>query len=98
MTPRKVERVYHYNGIDVGVRIDFITQQVSLIEIHERTTPEKETPAKKWVFTNRGMEYLGAWRLILKAMDYAIEQAALELEEYQKEKERREVERLANDF
>lgn len=73
-----VYRTYNYKGVNVLVKLDFIESTVSLVERDENK--ESGFKPKEWFFSDRGIEYLNGWRLILKAMDYAVEQAKKEME------------------
>ena len=67
-----VRRVYTKYGINIVVEIDYVKKSVSLVE--------KDGTNKKWVFADRTPEYLNAWRNILRAMEYAVEQAQAEMQ------------------
>lgn len=67
-----VRRIYTSYGINIVVELDFVKKQVSLVE--------KDGEIKKWMFAERTPEYLNGWRAILKAMDYAVEQAKKEMD------------------
>lgn len=73
-----VYRTYNYRGVNVLVKLDFIESTVSLVERDDNK--ESGFKPKDWLFADRGLEYLNGWRLILKAMDYAVEQAKKEME------------------
>ena len=73
-----VYRTYNYRGVNVLVKLDFIDKTVSLVEKDDNK--ESGFKPKDWLFSDRGVEYLNGWRLILKAMDYAITEAKRELE------------------
>ena len=66
-----VRRVYTSYGISVTVEIDFVKKTVSLTE--------KDGSKKKWDFSERTAEYLTGWRNIMRAMEFAVEQAQKEL-------------------
>lgn len=66
-----VRRVYSAYGISIVVELDFVKKTVSLVE--------KDGANKKWIFADRTPEYLNGWRNILRAMEYAVEQAQLEM-------------------
>lgn len=75
-----VRRIYTSYGINIVVELDFVKKTVSLVE--------KDGKPKDWCFAERTPEYLNGWRAILKAMDYAVEQAQnemIKLEEQQTE-------------
>lgn len=67
-----VRRVYSSYGINIVVEMDFVKKTVSLVE--------KDGSPKKYLFADRTPEYLNGWRAILKAMDYAVEQAKKEMD------------------
>lgn len=68
-----VRRVYtHTNGISITVEIDYVKKQISLVE--------KDGKPKNWKFAERGPEYLNGWRMIMIAMDWAVEQVKLEFD------------------
>lgn len=66
-----VRRVYSSYGISIVVELDFVNETVSLTE--------KDGTKKKWLFHERTGEYLNGWRNILHAMEYAVEQAQIEM-------------------
>ena len=66
-----VRRVYTAYGISITVELDFVKKTVSLVE--------KDGSNKKWIFADRTPEYLNGWRNILRAMEYAVEQAQAEM-------------------
>ena|SRR6476661_2218518 len=67
-----VRRVYEYKGVNVTVELDFVKKTTSLVE--------KDGKRKNWYFTDRTPEYLNGWRLILQAMDHAIQEAQKEMD------------------
>lgn len=67
-----VRRVYSKYGIDIVIELDFVNKTVSLVE--------KDGKMKHWIFAERTPEYLNGWRAILKAMEYAVEQAKAEMD------------------
>ena len=79
VTPKLEEKIYEHNGIRVGVRIDYVQKQISLIEFEQNNSRGK---IKKWIFANRGVECEQGWQNILTAMGYAISEAKKELEDY----------------
>lgn len=82
-----VRRIYRYRGIAVIVEIDFLKRTISLVEA---TDEQGRFKNKKWLFAERGLEYMKGWRLILAAMDNAIMEASKELEEL-KEKDHKKI-------
>lgn len=88
-TPRLVEKIYDHNGIKIGVRIDFVQKQISLIEFENNNS---RGSIKKWVFANRGIEFEQGWQRILTAMGYAISEAKKELKDFIEQEEKEKVE------
>lgn len=80
ITKKEVEPVKHlevktleHKGIKVTVMIDYDKGEASLVEQHQY----KE---KRWVFANRGLEYMRSWGDILEAMQNAVDYCKKELE------------------
>ena len=71
-------RTYFHVGIGVTVKIDYDGGQISLVEAEKGSMPIKYS-GKQWVFTNRGLEYVGGWLDILEAMKNAIKEAEISL-------------------
>lgn len=66
-----VRRVYtHKNGISVTAEIDYVKKQVSLVE--------KDGTQKRWIFAERTPDYLNGWRMILIAMEWAVQEVQKE--------------------
>jgi hypothetical protein len=82
-----VRRIYRYKGVAVIVEIDFIKKTISFVEASNEHGSFKN---KKWIFAQRGVEYMNGWRMILQAMDHAIVEATKELEEL-KEKDHKKL-------
>ncbi len=77
-------KTYEYGDIKVMVETNFDTGKISLVEKKEKEfNADFRTEMKKWVFVQRGLEYMNGWLNILDAMKYAIEQARDELKAYQ---------------
>lgn len=71
VTDLLVRRVYRSYGISIAVEIDYVNKSVTLID--------RNGDPKPYVFEKRTPEYLNGWRAIMKAMEYAVEQAQNEL-------------------
>lgn len=69
-----IRRVYTHKGISVAVDIDLVAKTLSLVEKNGNNFSNK-----KWVFAQRGLEYMGGWCAILDAMKHAIQEASKEL-------------------
>lgn len=71
--PNKLVEIkeYDYNGIKVLVKINYIHNKVSLVESQNF----ENFNSKKWLFAERGVEYMIGWVNILEAMKYAIKEA-----------------------
>lgn len=83
------ERItFNHKGIDVYLNIDYEKETVSFIE--------KNGQPKKWLFTDRGEEYLGGWYLILEAMQEATKYADTRLKDQAKARQDRKVEKITN--
>lgn len=77
MTDLFIRRVYEHKGIKVAVDIDLVKRELTLVE---QPTQGMQWQKKKWIFAERGLEYLGGWLLILDAMKFAVTEASKELE------------------
>jgi hypothetical protein len=75
--------------VDVAVFIDYRKGIIALID----GTSDMNTPlsVKKWVFADRGIEYMAGWCDILDAMKEAVLVAKDKLNVYQKERELEEA-------
>lgn len=74
-----IYRQYEHKGVKILVKIDRYNKTISLVEREGNFRP------KDWRFTDRQVEYLNGWRLILQAMDFAIVEAKKELEKFEAE-------------
>lgn len=83
-----VRRIYTSYGISIVVELDFIKKTVSLTE--------KDGTDKKFIFADRTPEYLNGWRSILKAMDFAVEQAKIEMDALDEKEHKEFVELFMN--
>jgi hypothetical protein len=77
MTDLFIRRVYEHKGIKVAVDIDLVKREISLVE---QPNKNSQWSKKKWIFAERGIEYMNGWLLILDAMKFAITEAKKELE------------------
>lgn len=68
-----------HKGIKVTVKLDYENGTASLIEILN-AHGGMQTPAKKWVFADRTLDYMNGWLLILQAMTVAVQQCKADLE------------------
>jgi hypothetical protein len=64
-------------GIWVTVAIDYDRGKISLVEKENDRTYKP----KKWLFSERELQFMGGWRKILTSMDHAIFEAQKLLEE-----------------
>jgi hypothetical protein len=87
--PKLEEKIYEHNGVRVGVRIDYVQKQLSLIEFEQKNS---RGTIKKWIFANRGVEYEQGWQRIFTAMGYAISEAKKELQDYIEVEEKEAIE------
>lgn len=65
-------RVYTYKGIRIPVVIDFEKERISLVR--KDATNDKWQPAH-YVFSGREVVYMKGWKLILAALEYAVDHA-----------------------
>lgn len=82
---------YKYIGIEILVKIDYEKGNISFVESIPHgifIEPNYRFVDKKWLFANRGLEYMAGWKDILQAMEYAIDQASKELKSYNDEVEK----------
>ena len=107
MTKHLEIKTYEFYNIRVMVEINYEKKTISLVE-KDNPSPMREncrgyrevsfqTKIKPYVFINRGLEYMNGWRNVLHAMEYAIDEAQKELEEYLKQKEKENID-LASDI
>lgn len=80
--------------VDVAVFIDYKRGLINLVDTQEVHTGEALKP-KKWVFADRGIEYMAGWCDILDAMKEAVLVAKDKLNVYQKERELEEAMMMA---
>lgn len=71
-------RVVSHAGYKIYIKIDRESNKVSLVE---RDSNGAYVP-KRWLFAERGLEYMTGWRNIIKAIDLAIVDAQADLEAY----------------
>lgn len=71
-----VRKVYTHKGIAVCVEVDYVRRVVSLVDKRGDGTFQR----KNWYFSDRELEYMDGWLLILDAMKYAIGEAKKLLE------------------
>lgn len=79
-------KTYAHKGVSVMVKIDYDKGTISLME-KNHNMGSQDVP-KKWVFAERGIEYMAGWLNILEAMSLAIGKAESELLAHQKAKEK----------
>jgi len=74
------------DGTTIYVKIDFAKNKVSLVDQNGANT--------KFLFAERGVEYMNGWLNILGAMRYAVRQARDELEAWQTAKKDKETKQI----
>lgn len=74
------------DGTVVYVKIDFSKNKVSLVDQNGANF--------KWLFAERGAEYMNGWLNILSAMQYAVRAARDELLAWQKAKEDKDTKQV----
>ena len=79
-------KTYEFYNIRVMVEINYDLKQISLVEKTSNCNyNDFSTKLKAYVFVRRGLEYMNGWRNVLSAINYAIDEAQKELEEYLKQ-------------
>lgn len=75
----KIKETYQFthNKIDIYVKIDYLNNKISL---KEPVNSFGGFQIKKWVFAERGVEFMQGWLDILEAMQEAIKDAKLKYE------------------
>lgn len=79
LTIRKYEFT---DGTVILVKIDRAHNEISFVDETVRGVYQP----KKWLFAERGVEYMNGWLNILSCMRYAVEDAKKELEAHQRQK------------
>lgn len=71
---RKYQETYSFThkGIEVYIKIDYYNNRISLLDTGLAFYDQKP---KKYVFAERGAEYMAGWLNILEAMSEAIKDA-----------------------
>ena len=79
----KIKETYTFihKEIIIFVRIDYLNNKVDLLDLVNSQTCKFS--AKKWVFSQRGIEFMDNWIIILEAMQEAIKDAKKKLGKYQ---------------
>lgn len=65
--------LFQHKGVKIWVKIDYINNKISLVEPFGSSTEKFQQ--KKWLFHERGIEYMFGWIDILEAMQEAIKHA-----------------------
>jgi len=80
MTQHKIKETYRFvhKGISVFVRIDYINNKIDILEPTNKS--EASFAKKKFVFTQRGVEYMQGWRDVLEAVSEATKDAQAKYE------------------
>jgi hypothetical protein len=86
---------FEHKGIKVTVVIDYDQGTIDLVE-----KQGSSFSPKRWLFSNRGLEYMNGWLTILDAMKFAITEAKKELTAYQdeqnKKKDKALIQKISN--
>lgn len=72
----KIKKYEFSDGTIIHVKIDFAKNKVSLVDSNGAN--------HKWLFAERGAEYMNGWLNIMAAMRYVVREARDELEAWQK--------------
>ena len=96
-TPVVEMYTHSYGEVKVGVQIDYVNAEISLVELNnvanKHNYPKGKVPEpKKWVFNERGLDYMNGWKNILAAMESAIEDAEKKLKAWVKLEDERKLE------
>ena len=84
---------HNYQGITVGVQIDYVHKQISLVEVESNKGNQTiKVDGKQWLFKKRELEYMNGWRQILAAMESAIADAEAKLKAWVELEEKRKLE------
>ena len=91
-------KTYEYGDVKVMVQINYDEEKVSLIE---RSAPHMAQvgmgagfKGKNYLFIHRTSEYRNGWLNVLKAMEYAMNEAFDELEAYIKTKQKEKMDNV----
>lgn len=82
----KIKRYDFSDGTTIRVKIDFEHNKVSLVD--------NQNANNKFLFAERGLEYMNGWLNILGAMRYAIREARDELQAWQDAKKDKETKQI----
>jgi len=66
---------FNFNDIKVFVKIDYINNRIDVVEPID--TNRSNFTIKKWVFHQRGVEYIKGWVDVLDAIQKSIKEAKL---------------------
>ena len=73
-----------HKDVSVTVAIDYDNATVSLVNVPSINFSSNHSPLtlepKKWIFANRGVDYMNGWLNILEAMTFAVKECKKELE------------------
>jgi hypothetical protein len=77
LVTEKVVEIYGFTHkeILVSVKIDYKRNEISLLEGYKGSSYNFNGEAKKYVFANRGVQYMQGWLNILEAMQEAVKDA-----------------------
>lgn len=67
-------RTIEHKGVKVSIKIDYDHGLASIVDAHQGYDN------KKWVFADRGLEFMNGWQNILEAMTVAVKECKKELE------------------
>lgn len=82
-------KTYIYGDVKVMVEINYNTEKISLVEHNTNDhSSDFRTQMKKYIFVQRGLEYMNGWRNVLAGINYAIDEAEKDLSDYIKAKQK----------
>ena len=76
----------------VAVHIDYVKEEISLIDTNPKLNNSNGMHTKQWVFKKRGLEYMAGWIDIINAIQGAIVEASDKLEAYMEQKTKEDAE------
>lgn len=85
MTKNLEIKTIEHEGIKVSIAIDYDRGEATLVELDDRKTTYVP---KKWLFSNRTLDYMNGWLRILRAQIAAVEEGKRLLEADLAEKSR----------
>lgn len=95
-TKYKETFAYTHKDITVWVKIDYRNNKIGLLEPTDPT--HSKFQIKKYIFVDRGVEFMNGWKNILEAMDKAIDYAKKKYEANLDETTKLRQEKVVKEF